>query len=256
MMPRRPWPIWCYTILFVASAGIPLRPQEWDRSLPLGFVVFALLVIGTTYAVLRRYDAETRLLSWRRDRPVRSILATTAATAASGLLLWGAAQDLAWARNLADRWEELLFVAGALVWLLLMRAAFVDRLGRDGAAPRPVPSAGFTAWRRGAAILAAIALGSGLAALELALRLRDANKHLAVRSREAPFVEDALNREASREGGMPREELLRAVFPVAMRLPDRTCVELRSRPGWMGRAVHYCYRDHQLDAVEVVREGE
>jgi hypothetical protein len=222
----------------------------------LNFAVFALPVLGTTFAVLRRYNPETRLFSWRLDRPVSSIVVTGGVLAVSALLLWGVVEDLSWARSLADRWEELLVVAGALTWLALMRAALVDRLGRDGSAPRRVPGAGVATWRLAAAILAATALGGGLVATELALRLGYANEHLSVPSWEQPFVEDALNREAAVEGRMPRDELLRAVFPVAMRLPDRTCVELRSRPGWLGRAVHYCYRNHQLAAVEVVREGE
>jgi uncharacterized membrane protein len=88
--------------------------------------ILAPFVLTITYLCLRRYNPETRLLSWRRERPIRSIFLTVVfvAAAAELAMLIGLhfSADAPW-------YEYLWTIYGAawIAWLLALRAAGVEQ---------------------------------------------------------------------------------------------------------------------------------
>lgn len=98
----------------------------------LAAVFLSPIVLGVGYLCLREYNPETRLAAWRRDRPVRSTVAT--------VLLGGPGAALAAIVILDLRrdwpWHEHLWTGYGLLWIwwfMALRAAAIDRLDSTGA---------------------------------------------------------------------------------------------------------------------------
>ena len=147
-MPREAWPIWLFSLLLLV--GFPMmNVVYWDavarsRVLPadgdvviipmMGGFVFTLiaspLLLGVAWFCLRRYKPETRLATWRRDRPVRSVLATLLLGGLAALLLAESIADFVQSTLWYDRFWLGYFV-GWIVWLFALRAALVDQRAAD-----------------------------------------------------------------------------------------------------------------------------
>jgi hypothetical protein len=102
------------------SIGIPLFGSIATAGLAAPFV------LGLTWLCLRRYSPATRVLAFRRDRPLRSILAT--------LILGGAAVWLAiecvTGIVVVEPWYEYLwpiYIALVAFWLMALRAAVIEQ---------------------------------------------------------------------------------------------------------------------------------
>lgn len=148
-MPSRPYPLWLLTLALVV--GVPvlnvyywmqvgkagIYPPENDAvvgmSMTVGTILwiamFAPAIIGITESCLKRYNPASKILTWRRDRLMRSLLATLAfggAAVGLGLIL---ASDLHRLSGSAP-WYEFIPVCvqpPAIAWLLAMRAALIDQ---------------------------------------------------------------------------------------------------------------------------------
>lgn len=147
-MPARAWPLWVLSGSLVC--GLPLLsfiywplvlrtgvlPPEADSiAIPifndlLTALVGAPIVLGVAWLCLRRYNPETRLAAWRRDRPVRSLLATLvlggAAAALTVLLFTDTQLDWPWYEHLWSGYG-LLWVW----WFLAMRAGSIEQLSTE-----------------------------------------------------------------------------------------------------------------------------
>ena len=143
-MPNRSWPIWLYTVMlilgypvvnavyfwFLGSSGL-LPPDGDTIFIPImGNLIFSIvtapLVLVLAWFCLRRYNGNARLLSWRADRPVRSIAATI--IFGSLFLVWGFVAVIDLARDLY--WFEYLLTAYSMMaapWFLMMRAAIIEQ---------------------------------------------------------------------------------------------------------------------------------
>lgn len=152
-MPTRALPLWLFTIALLIGAPIVnivywlqvlasgTLPHDGDAvAIPMaGGVILTLmlapLVLGTAWICLRRYDPGTRLAAWRQDRPVRSLLATLVFGGPALVLAAGAVHDLL----TPGPWYEHIPVAlsvPCIIWLLAMRAAFVEQRGPAPASRR------------------------------------------------------------------------------------------------------------------------
>jgi hypothetical protein len=103
------------------SIGIPMFGSV------LTTLIFSPFILGIAWLCLRRYNPDTRLWSWRRDRPFRSLAATILFGAAAALLT----ADILNSLTPPLPWYEYLWPAyfsGWLPWLLGLRAAAVDQL--------------------------------------------------------------------------------------------------------------------------------
>ena len=103
------------------SIGIPMFGSI------LATLVVSPLVLGVTWACLRRYNPKTSLWTWREDRPLRSIIITLLFGAVSVTLAASILVGL-W---LSPPWYEYLwrtYFGLWLPWLLAVRAAAVDQL--------------------------------------------------------------------------------------------------------------------------------
>lgn len=121
------WPL-------VLRSGV-LPPEADSIAIPmfndlLVAVVLTPFVLGTAWLCLRRYNCDVRLVAWRRDRPIRSLVAS--------LVLGGAAGALAALLVIDTRsdwpWYEHLWAGCSLLWLwwfLALRGAFVEQLDAD-----------------------------------------------------------------------------------------------------------------------------
>ena len=147
-MPKSSWPVWLFSIALLL--GFPaLNIIYWDAVLRSGvlpadgdaimipvmgsFVVTLMaspILLGIAWLCLRRYNSETRLAAWRRDRPVRSVLATVLLGGLAGLLLAGTIADFAWATAWYDQLWAGYFL-GWIIWLLALRAAVIDQRPAD-----------------------------------------------------------------------------------------------------------------------------
>ena len=144
-MPSRSTPLWWLTAAVLS--GFPalnfvywpqvlrsgVLPSDGDSiGIPMfGSILAALIlspvILGVAWLCLRRYNPDTRLWSWRQDRPVRSIGVTVLFGGASVAAAAGALNDI----NLSLPWYEYLWPAYLLfwlAWLLGLRAAAVDQL--------------------------------------------------------------------------------------------------------------------------------
>ena len=93
-LPRSPGPVWLLTGLLlwgfpavnfiywpeVLRSGV-LPPDGDSIAIPmfgsiLATLVLSPFVLGITWLGLKRYNPDTKLTSWRQDRPYRSILTT------------------------------------------------------------------------------------------------------------------------------------------------------------------------------------
>lgn len=144
-MPSRPWSLWFLTGLVLV--GFPaVNFIYWPQVLRSGalppdgdsigiamfgsilvMLVLSPLVLGLTWLCLRRYNPETRLAAWRRDRPYRSAVTTLLAGAGAALLgaaaVDGLRPDLPWYEYL---WP--VYFALWVPWLIGLRAAAIEQL--------------------------------------------------------------------------------------------------------------------------------
>ncbi len=144
-MPSRPWPLWSLTGLVLI--GFPalnfiywaevlrsgVLPADGDSiGIPMFGSILATLVLsplflGVAWLCLRRYNPDTRLWSWRPDRPFRSAGATILFGAGSALLTAAVLDSL----RPPMPWYEYLwpaYFALWVAWLLGLRAAAIDQL--------------------------------------------------------------------------------------------------------------------------------
>ena len=143
-MPSKPWPIWVLSCFLIV--GLPLfSAVYWPQLAQAGALpaeigppmipilesvyaaaILAPFVLAITYLCLRRYNPETRLLSWRRERPIRSIFLTIVFVAAAAEL----AMLLGLYFSADEPWYEYLWTlygAAWIAWLLALRAAGVEQ---------------------------------------------------------------------------------------------------------------------------------
>jgi len=150
LLPSRPLSLWCVTVCLLVAfpvlnfiywpqvlrSGV-LPPDGDSIGIPMfGSVLVTLIaspvILGLTWLCLRRYNPDTRLWSWRQDRPVRSIGATILFGAASLVVAAGVVDSL-W---LPLPWYEHLwsvYLAACLPWLFALRAAVIDQLDYEPA---------------------------------------------------------------------------------------------------------------------------
>ena len=144
-MPSRDSPIWLLTAALIF--GFPLAnwlywpqvlrsgvlPPEGDSiMIPMvGSVLLAVVaspfLLALATICLRRYNPRTKLFAWRRDRPIRSAVATLMFGGAAIVLAAFAARAL----TLALPWYEHIitaYVAAVILWLLALRAAVIEQL--------------------------------------------------------------------------------------------------------------------------------
>lgn len=98
----------------------------------LTMLIVAPVILGLSWFCLRRYNPDVKLWSWRRDRPLRSIVATILFGGASLVLVIGVLDSL----RLWLPWYEYLWTAyfiAWLPWLLGLRAAVVDQVDHEPA---------------------------------------------------------------------------------------------------------------------------
>ncbi|GAA4028885.1 hypothetical protein GCM10022281_04970 [Sphingomonas rosea] len=144
-MPTRPSPLWWLTGFLVTGfpvlnfiywpqvlkSGV-LPPDGDSIGIPMfGSILTALIaspmVFGVTWLCLRRYNPAGQLWSWRKDRPVRSVVATVLFGAASLAFTAGILESL-WRPS---PWYEYLwpiYIAGWLPWFVGLRAALIEQL--------------------------------------------------------------------------------------------------------------------------------
>lgn len=85
---------------------------------------------------MRRYNPRTRVLAWRNDRLVRSVVASVLAVAI-GAIIAGSVWDWLWS---ARHWYDYvwpIYYAFWLPWLVALRAAIIDELPAVGDASKP-----------------------------------------------------------------------------------------------------------------------
>ena len=144
-MPSRSWPLWLLTGLVLLGFPVvnfiywprvlrsgTLPPDADSIGIPMfGSVLLALiaspLVLGIGWLCLRRYNPETRLTAWRKDRPYRSALVTLTFGAGAALTMAVVFEALK-----ADApWYEYLWTGYCVLWVpwfVALRAAAVAQL--------------------------------------------------------------------------------------------------------------------------------
>jgi hypothetical protein len=93
----------------------------------LATLVLSPFFLGVAWLCLRRYNPDTRLWSWRRDRQFRSAVATVLFAAGSVLLTAAVLDSL----RPPMPWYEYLWPTYLVVWvpwLLGLLAAVIDQL--------------------------------------------------------------------------------------------------------------------------------
>lgn len=148
-LPASPVPLWFLTFLMLvgypalnllywtlvlASGVLPTDGDSIGIPIVEGVIVAVILtpiVIGATWVCVRRYNPKTKLLAVRRDRLLRTLVATLMFGGIAILLL----AVLAYGWTQAAPWYEYLwdiYVLIGIYWLLAMRAAVVEQ--KDGTA--------------------------------------------------------------------------------------------------------------------------
>jgi hypothetical protein len=89
-------------------------------------IALAPIMIGTTWICVRRYNCNAKLFAVRRDRLLRTFVATLLfggmAIFSLALLVYGWTQPAPWYEYLWD-----IYVLLGIYWLLAMRAAIVEQ---------------------------------------------------------------------------------------------------------------------------------
>ncbi|MEY4953279.1 MAG: hypothetical protein RL299_1703 [Pseudomonadota bacterium] len=147
-MPSRAWPFWLLTLLILT--GFPalnfiywpevLRAGEFlpdgdSIAVPLfgsvlATMIFSPVVLWTSWLCLRRFNSDSKITTWRPDRPYRSIVLTVLFGTAAAMLIAIILEFL----TDAQAWYDYLWPAYLLLWLpwlIGLRAAAVDQLGRE-----------------------------------------------------------------------------------------------------------------------------
>ena len=106
------------------SIGIPMFGSVFVT------LILSPLILGITWLCLRRYNPETRLASWRPDRPYRSVVLTGLSGAGSvflaAVIFDGLRPGLPWYEYLFEAYFALW-----LPWLLGLRAAAIEQLDNE-----------------------------------------------------------------------------------------------------------------------------
>ena len=125
-----------YWTLVLQSGALPTDADSIGIPLFSSIVVTVVLtpiILGTTWLCLRHYNPETKLTAIRRDRPLRSFLATLVFGGMAIVVVAAAAYDwLANGWNAAIPWYEYLwdiYLLFGIYWLLAMRAALIEQIG-------------------------------------------------------------------------------------------------------------------------------
>lgn len=153
-MPRKLWPIWLWTILLligfpiinfvywweVLISGI-LPPDGDSVAIPMFEGLLATIVLSPsllliTWLALRKYDPDTCILVWRRDRPLRTLIASGLCAAGCYLLLADAVILL---MHIAPWYEYMIacYFFLWLPWLFWLRAAFINQKQKNKMTHRP-----------------------------------------------------------------------------------------------------------------------
>lgn len=165
-MPSRARPLWILTIALLVAAPVA-NIVYWERVLASGVlasdkdsvaipmaagILVALLlapvVVATAWICLRRYNPRTTLLAWDRGRPVRSLVASLVFGGPASVLAVVAVDALTVGFPAREDVFAALCAPGIL-WLLAMRAAFIDQVGPGPACRLRTPPRASPA-RRGA----------------------------------------------------------------------------------------------------------
>jgi hypothetical protein len=154
-MPSRAKPLWGLTVMLLVGAPVlnivywwqvltsGVLPTDKDAVVPLmvaGVIAAGLVapfILGLTWVCLRYYNPRTRLLAWREDRPVRSILATLIFGGMAAVFAVTLAITLIEGYPLQEYILVMLLPPG-IVWLLAMRAAVIEQ-DQPRALPETVP---------------------------------------------------------------------------------------------------------------------
>jgi hypothetical protein len=147
VIPRQPVILWVYTSLLILGflianiiyydrllASGTLSPDADSVAIPMFdgimLTVFcAPFVMAITWLCLRHYNAGTKLLAWRVDRPVRSFAATLACMTMAVALIVATINDF---RKALPSYEYILTYYSLLwiPWLLWLRAAVIEQMPR------------------------------------------------------------------------------------------------------------------------------
>lgn len=145
-MPGRPI-LWMYTSLLIFGFPIvniiyydrllasgTMSPDADSVAIPMfGSVILtafcAPFVVAITWLCLRHFNAGTKLLAWRSDRPVRSFAATLACVTMAITLIAATITDF---RKSLPSYEYILTYYSLLwlPWLLWLRAAVIEQMPR------------------------------------------------------------------------------------------------------------------------------
>lgn len=147
-MPSHPWPIWVLTLalliglptvnyvywpLVAETGALPPDGDSIGIAIYGSWIVMLVLspiILGVSWLCLWRYNPETKLWTWRSDRPMRSTIATTVSLLPVTLLLFDLATGVASGIKLAWPWFEFLPIAYKSMWLpwvLALRSAYVGQ---------------------------------------------------------------------------------------------------------------------------------
>lgn len=147
-MPSTAKPLWLLTWLAILVGPITdflfwnavlksgALPHDGDAiAIPIfrgivGTVALAPLVLTITWFCLRRYNAQTSIFAWRKERPVVSIVATMIFGGLTCILAYDAVGILMGYYPP----PEFISIPAALIrmaWLLAMRAALIDQLNAE-----------------------------------------------------------------------------------------------------------------------------
>lgn len=147
-MPSTAKPLWLLTWLAILIGPITdfffwnavlvsgVLPHDGDAiAVPIfrgiiGTVALAPLVLTITWFCLRRYNAQTSIFAWRKERPVVSIVATMIFGGPTCLF----AHDAVGILMGYYPPPEYITIPAALIrmaWLMAMRAALVDQLNAE-----------------------------------------------------------------------------------------------------------------------------
>ena len=146
-MRRKPVTLWVYTWLLILGFPIAniiyydrllasgtLSPDADSVAIPMfGDIVltvfFTPFVIAITWLCLRNYNAGTKLLAWRVDRPVRSFAATLVCITMAITIIAATITDF---RKAMPSYEYILTYYSLIwiPWLLWLRAAVIEQMPR------------------------------------------------------------------------------------------------------------------------------
>jgi hypothetical protein len=90
-------------------------------------VILALFILTLAWICLRRYNPQSSWLSWRQDRPVRSVFTTALTSVVVVPLAYGICVDV-FTNMQGWPWYEYLWPAYSSLWLPWLLAAFVEQL--------------------------------------------------------------------------------------------------------------------------------